>query len=194
MPKVPTISSLKAVRWDATNNVQDDEGTSAKVTITWSTDQSSGACGNTNKGTVTATIKQDVSGSSASTISSNNFSGTFTNAANGTAYIVVPVDIDKKYNITVKVANVNSYQSNSSSYSTRSVIVSTAYFVMDFKAGGTAIGMGRAAPDSGLAIAYNTTIDNYLYLGLNTGAAASTPDGKLYGAITALGWESEVIG
>lgn len=46
---------------------------------------------------------------------------------------------------------------------------------------------------NGTSVLRTTTLDGDEKLALNTNAAASTVDGALYAAITALGWESDVI-
>lgn len=151
LPAKPVISSMTAIRWNETTDAQDDTGTSAKITAEWSIDTTSGYYGNTNTGTVTLTVTPQ-SGSSSHTITP--VSGT--SGASGTAiFMVSGLDTDMQYNCTITVTDLNSS-------SNRTVILTRAFFIMDFKAGGQGIGIGRAAPDSGLEIGYNVTCDQDL--------------------------------
>jgi uncharacterized repeat protein (TIGR02543 family) len=148
LPAKPVISSMTAIRWNETTDQQDDTGTSAKVTADWSIDMTSDYYGDTNTGTVTLTVTPQ-SGSSSHTITP--VSGT--SGASGTAvFMVSGLDTDMQYNCTITVTDLNAS-------SNRTVILTRAFFIMDFKAGGQGIGIGRAAPNSGLEVGYNTTFD-----------------------------------
>lgn len=89
--------------------------------------------------------------------------------------------------------------------------LSTGFFTIDFKAGGKEIAFGAPANDDltdvkgkdysgeGLfkcamnALFGSDTVMKDLYLEIDTSAPAGTTDGDLYAAITALGWENDVI-
>lgn len=151
LPSKPVISSMTAIRWNETTDQQDDEGTSAKITAEWSIDTTSDYYGDTNTGTVTLTVTPQ-SGSSSHTITP--VSGT--SGASGTAvFMASGLDTDMQYNCTITVTDLNTS-------SNRTVILTRAFFIMDFKAGGQGIGIGRAAPNSGLEIGYNVTCDQNL--------------------------------
>lgn len=148
-PKSPTISNMTALRWDFTEDEPSDTATGAKVSLSWSVDLTSQVYGDTNSGTVTlAAVPQ--SGSSSPTITA--VSGT--TGTSGTAvFNVTNADSDMQYYITATVTDVHSSSS-------KTVILTRAYFIMDFKAGGEAIGIGRAAPSTGLEIGYTSTFDD----------------------------------
>jgi hypothetical protein len=142
---------MTAIRWNETTGQQDDTGTSAKVTAEWSIDTTSDYYGNNNTGTVSLVLTPQ-SGTSSHTITP--VSGT--SGTSGTAvFMASGLDTDMQYNCTITVTDLNAS-------SNRTVILTRAFFIMDFKAGGQGIGIGRAAPDSGLEIGYNVTCDQNL--------------------------------
>ena len=148
-PKKPTIANMKAVRWDFTENVQDDTSTDVKVSLNWSVDLTSSVYGNNNSGTVTLTATPQ-SGSTQPTVTA--VSGT--TGVSGTAVFTVSnADTDMQYYITATVTDVYSSTSNT-------IILTRAFFIMDFKAGGEGIGIGRSAPNTGLEVGYDATFDN----------------------------------
>ena len=151
LPTKPKITSLTAIRCDS-NGDQLDDGTYAKVTTQWSIDTTSQAYPD-NTGTVTGTITTQ-SGSETSFTFSSGDSGT-----SGTAIAIIPnLSTDMQYIVKVTVTD------SSNSQTIKSTILTRAFFIMDFKAGGEAIGIGRAAPSNGLEIGYTTTFDDKVYL------------------------------
>lgn len=138
---VPSVTSLKVIRSDE-NGDQDDSGTYAAVTATWTMDSST-----SESATVTGTITPQGGTSSAITLS-----GT-TTGTGGTVTALVPnMDTDTQYVVTITAAN-------GSNTATRSAVLTRAFFIMDFKAGGGGIGIGRAAPSDSLAVGYNAEFD-----------------------------------
>ena len=151
LPTKPKITSLTVIRCDS-NGDQLDDGTYAKVTAQWSIDTTSQAYPD-NTGTVTGTITTQ-SGSETSFTFSSGDSGT-----SGTAIAIIPnLSTDMQYIVKVTVTD------SSNSQTIKSTILTRAFFIMDFKAGGEAIGIGRAAPSSGLEIGYTATFDDKVYL------------------------------
>lgn len=149
---VPSISSLTAVRCDA-DGTQNDEGECASITATWSLDGTLG-----DRATITGTITPQTGGSAAAftlTTPSQYGSGVVSTAiignVNGTVNGMV-VDTDMQYTVTVVVAN-------GSRTTSRSTIITRSFFIMDFKAGGNGLGIGRAAPANGLEIGFPTVFD-----------------------------------
>ena len=71
---------------------------------------------------------------------------------------LITLSNDIQYDIKVTL-NWASYTSGST---TKNSVVTKTEFVMDFRAGGHAVGIGTAAPASGLEIGYYTTINNHL--------------------------------
>lgn len=140
---LPTITSMTAIRWDFTNDVQKEDSTSAKVEVPWYIDTSV-----TNSAIVTLTVVGPT-GSTTPTITS--ISGT--SGTSGTAIFRVDgVELTNQYVCTVTVTD--QYFSSS-----RSAYITKAYFIFDFKAGGGAVGFGRIAPSSGLGVGYDTVFD-----------------------------------
>ena len=165
---LPSITSMTAIRWDFTNDVQKEDSTSAKVEVSWYIDTSV-----TNSATVTLTAVGPT-GSTAPTITS--ISGT--SGTSGTAIFRLDgVELTNQYVCTATVTD--QYFSSS-----RSVYITKAYFIFDFKAGGGAVGFGRVAPASGLGVGYNTVFDgDVTVLGtLSTSGGGGGGPQILYGA------------
>ncbi len=142
-PDPPTISTLTVVRSNSSGTATDD-GEYCKVTAQWSIDTTN-VSGNT--ATVTGTIRPEGGSATAITISSGA-SGT-----SGTATALVSgCDTDTQYTITITVTDTITSTS-------RSTIMTRAMFVLDLKAGGQAIGIGSAAPDSGWEVGWDTQFD-----------------------------------
>lgn len=145
----PTISSLTAVRSNSSGTA-DDNGTCCKVTARWSVDTTN-ASGNT--GTVTGTIKPE--GGSASAI-------TWTSGTSGTSdtatALISGLDTDKQYTITVTVTDTAGTSGRTNATS-RSDIMTRAFFIMDLKAGGNAMGIGTAAPSAGFEVGWESQFD-----------------------------------
>lgn len=144
----PSISAISAVRCDQ-NGQEDDEGTFARIQATWSIDTTIDQ-NVTNNGTVTGVIKPE-NGSAASFSFSSGGSGT-----SGTAVALISdLDIDLQYTITVTVTDIKGSTS-------RNVLLLRAFYIIDFGHEGQAIGIGRAAPQSGLEVGYKATFDDTL--------------------------------
>lgn len=138
---VPSVTSLKVIRSDE-NGDQDDSGEYAAVTATWTMDSST-----SESATVTGTITPQGGASSAITLSG------ITTGTGGTVTALVPnMDTDTQYVVAITAAN-------GSNTATRSAVLTRAFFIMDFKAGGGGIGIGRAAPADSLAVGYNAEFD-----------------------------------
>lgn len=184
--KTATIYSVTAVRCDA-NGDEDDEGNYCLVECVWALLNSEG-----ESGTVTGIVTPQVGGQPA------NFTfGGASTGQGGTAVALVGqgngqyIDEDMQYTIKVEIRA-------GQQYATRTVILTRAFYVMDWKAGGRAVGIGRAAPQEGLEVGYVSTFDDdvnvleSLYLGLDTEASSGT-DKEIYDALVALGWDDDVI-
>lgn len=203
----PSITSLTVIRCDS-NGVPDDDGLYAKVTCVWTLNSLM------ETGTVTGTLT-----SQGGTVTQLTFTGD-TVGTGGTAIAIPSADPDQQYTAKVVITN-------GAITTEKSVILTRAFFIMDFLAGGGGIGIGRAAPASGLEVGYDATFDedltvlgdtsvqglsvvgNISAVGNNTFATGNTEvenpfysldtsapsgtDHDLYAAITALGWESDVI-
>lgn len=125
----PTITNLKVIRCDASGNV-DEANTYAKVTFSWSCDQSAG----TNE---ISSIKIDW-GSASDTLSVSGTSGNVSQViGSGT------LDTDTTHTITVTAIDSKA----GTTINTESL--QTAKFMIDFKAGGTGVAFGKAAQIDG---------------------------------------------
>lgn len=144
-PIPPTISSLTVVRSNS-SGVPDDMGTYCKVTAKWSIDTTNVT---NNTATVTGKIKPEDSSATTITLSGD------TSGTSGTVTALVPnCDTDKQYTITITVTDA---VPNTTS---RSNIMTRAFFIMDLKSGGNAMGIGVAAPSSGLEVGWKTQFDD----------------------------------
>ena len=146
----PKISSLTAVRCDS-QGVADDEGTYMKVTAKWSTMQSIDQGETDNYGTVTG--KAVATDGSQTVTFAPSSGGGGTGAYSGTAVAIVDLtsaSTERSYTVTVTVTDHQGGKSTA-----RSTVLTSARFVLDFKAGGEGMGIGAAAPSAGLAIGYD---------------------------------------
>ena len=149
----PSISSLTVYRCDS-QGVEDDEGTYAHIEAAWSIDTTVDESV-TNSGTVTGTVTPE--GGSASSITwTSGSSGT-----SGTAIALISgLDVDTQYTVTVTVTDVR----GASKATSRTALLLRAFYIMDFGAQGNAVGIGRAAPASGLEVGYPATFDDEVNL------------------------------
>ncbi|MBO5630385.1 MAG: InlB B-repeat-containing protein [Aeriscardovia sp.] len=183
---VPTISSLTVVRCDAQGQ-EDSDGHCALVTCVWSIASETA--------TVTGKITPQ-GGTQTAFAFSEGSTGT-----SGTAIAIISanngleIDPDTQYVVEVTATN-NAYSSATTSVNE---ILTRAYFVMDFKAGGLGVGIGRAAPTNGLEIGYETSFDENVnfyadvLIDISNYQISGTVDKEIYDALVSLGWDSDVI-
>lgn len=158
VPDAPAITSMTVVRCTSSGTT-DDSGTYCKVTARWSVDTTSDTV-SSNTGTVTGTIRVDGSSSTRAISWSSGASGT-----SGTATAIVSgIDTDTQYLVTVTVTDLVTSTS-------RTDVLTRAKFVMDFRAGGNAMGIGSAAPQSGLEVGWNAQFDRNVTVLGNVSAA-----------------------
>lgn len=154
-PSAPTISSLTAIRSNS-SGAASDSGTYCKVTAKWSIDTTN-VSGNT--ATVTGVIQRDdgVAASFAITSGGSGTSGTATALISG-------LSTDHQYLVGVIVTDTRTS-------TTRATIMTRASFILDLKAGGHAMGIGSAAPDSGMEVGWATQFDQAvgMLMGLSVG-------------------------
>lgn len=125
----PSISSLKVSRCESDGTAA-ETGTYAKVTFSWSCSQLIGS-----NPVTSIVIKWGTS--SQSTVSASGNSGSV-------SHIIGTFDTDKSYTITVVVADSKNGTSSSS------VVLPTAAFYLDFKAGGSGVAIGKVAETADL--------------------------------------------
>lgn len=132
----PRITNISVNRVN-TNGQSDDQGTRCKVTFSWATDKADP--------TITISYRQTTSTNwSDVTLTAKNTSGTVEQI------LSAEFSIDKSYEVKVTVAD-----SVGSSYVTRTL--SSGQFIIDFKAGGDGIAIGKAAENPGFDVYMDTT-------------------------------------
>lgn len=148
-PNPPTISALSVVRVDANGNA-DDEGLYGKVTVTWSVDLTSQTVGSANRGTLRGAYVASSDTSQATSLAWSSGSA-WDDETGGTATATFPASLDEQYLVLVTVTDARNTSSKAD-------VLTRAQFVMDFRKGGKAIGIGSAAPADGLLIGWDTEI------------------------------------
>ena len=153
----------------------DENGTQTTPTVTW---YSSRAADGTLSGSVT-----------------------WANLSTGdTVYGLVPgLNTNYSYQVSVRPRD------NRTTGTAISQTVSSAFYTVDFLAGGHGIAFGKPASNVGFECAMDTTFDNPatfvddadfgadVYIELPDYQTASTTDKAIYDAIVALGWDSDVL-
>lgn len=176
----PTISSMKVIRCDA-NGTADDMGTYCLVQARWSVDTTSAGMA-TNEGVLTGEISPAIGGSTTYTFYEGD-SGT-----SGTAKALIEnCDTDTTYTVSVTVTNsVIGTGQSAVLASTTADILSSSHFTMDFRKGGEAIGIGSAAPTSGLKVGWKAQFDEAVNIDGNI-TAANLKSVVLYNILDSMG-------
>ena len=136
-----TITSLTAIRCDSSGN-QDNEGLYCNITCVWQNPSGQTA-------TVSGTIQANVSGSTGTALTLSTTSSGTTNTT--IASTRPSVDTDKSYTVTINITVSGTV------VATKSVTLTKSAFVLDFASGGLGMGIGTAAPSSGLEVGWPTT-------------------------------------
>lgn len=71
--------------------------------------------------------------------------------------------------------------------------LSSAFYTVDFLAGGHGIAFGKPASETGFECAMDATFDENIYIDLSDYQTTGSVDKELYDAIVALGWDSDVL-
>lgn len=147
----PTISSITVIRCNS-SGVANDTGAYAKVTATWTVDRTYDV---SNSGYITGKYKaSDASGYTSFSFTSGTTAGT-----GGTATAIVSgMDTDKQYEFVATVHD-SCDEVGHTDTTTRAVILTRARFLMDFRSGGNAMGIGSAAPQYGLEVGFDAQFD-----------------------------------
>lgn len=178
----PQITNLTAQRTDS-NGVDDSDGTYAKVSFNWV----NGLSGTTTihpdtieiyykqKGTPTYTLATTISSPTETTIVENLGDG---------------FDVNEAYDIKVILTPEGDRQPIE-----RTTYISISSFIIDINANGSAIGFGQQAPDNetGFYVNMDLIMRKEVLIDFDPYASAGTTDADLYEAITALGWQNDVI-
>ena len=157
----PRITNISVNRVN-TNGQSDDQGTRCKVTFSWATDKAAP--------TITISYRQTTSTNwSDVTLTAQNTSGTVEQI------LSAEFSIDKSYEVKVTVAD-----SVGSSYVTRAL--SSGKFIIDFKAGGDGVAIGKAAENAGFDVYMDTKFEKSVTTrGDFCVTGATTLDGNLTG-------------
>ena len=157
----PRITNISVNRVN-TNGQSDDQGTRCKVTFSWATDKAAP--------TITISYRQTTSTNwSDVTLTAQNTSGTVEQILSAT------FSIDKSYEVKVTVAD-----SVGSSYVTRTL--SSGKFIIDFKAGGDGVAIGKAAENAGFDVYMDTKFEKSVTVNGDFRATGKTTlDGNLTG-------------
>lgn len=146
----PTISSMTVVRCNS-SGTETDDGTYFKLTAQWAVDTEN-VTGNT--GTVTGKYKSSAVNSwSSSSVRTITFSSGASGASGTAVAIVSGIDTDTQYDVQVTVTDKDSRTTS------RQDVLTRAKFVLDFRAGGGAMGICSAAPAKGLEVGWEAQFD-----------------------------------
>lgn len=161
---MPIILSITAIRSNAEGVEDPQSGTYASISCDWRI--------LSDTATLTGVLYVE-GGTSIPFIFSSGGSGT-----GGTAEALVPgINVDKQYIVEITATN----DSEPLCYTKLNELLTKAQFVMDFKSGGRGVGIGRAAPETGLEIGYDTrffgTVTNNDDTLVNDIYAGCSPDG-----------------
>lgn len=178
----PQLTNLTAQRVNS-NSADDPEGTYVKVSFNWI----KGASGTADvdpakieifykqKGTATYTLAKTITSPDNTTIVEN---------------LGNHFDVDEAYDIKVILT-----PEGDRAPIERSTYVSISAFIIDINANGTAIGFGQQAPDddTGFYVNMKQVMRKEVLVEIDPYASSGTTDANLSDAITALGWENDVI-
>ena len=134
--------------------IDDDEAGYARVEATWSIDTTVDE-GVTNTATMTGTITPE--GQQAQSIT---FQSGYQGTAGNAVALVEGLDVDTQYTVTVTVTDIK----GASMATSRTVLLLRAFYIFDFGSQGNAVGIGRAAPQSGMEVGYRATFDDEVNL------------------------------
>ena len=152
----PTITSLVALRCNSSGTAN-DEGEYCKVTCAWKVDTTSQTV-TSNYGTVSGAIT--VYGTSSTRVITWQSGAGGSGITSGTATAIISnISVDNSYVIVVAVQDKADDITGARRTTSRATIVTSAKFFLDFRAGGTGMGIGAAAPADGLRIGWDTEID-----------------------------------
>ena len=153
----PTIDPATVIRCDSSGNATED-GTYGKVSFTWSIDTTADGGANAGKRAViswkpTTTASWD--GASSTTVTLSGTGGTV-NRVFGT------IATDTSYDVRIAVTDTHEIDGNECT-GNRYLMLSQAFFTLDFLAGGHGVGIGKPSTTEGLLdIGLDVNIDGGL--------------------------------
>lgn len=178
----PQLNNLTAQRVNSAN-VDDSEGTYVKVSFNWVKGISDTTDVNPEKIEIYYKLKRSVDYTLAKTITSPTNTTIIENLGNN-------FDIEEAYDIKVILTPEGDRQPIE-----RTTYISISAFIIDVNANGSAIGFGQQAPDNetGFYVNMDLIMRKEVLIDFDPYASAGTTDADLYEAITALGWQNDVI-
>ena len=178
----PQLANLTAQRVNS-NSADDPEGTYVKVSFNWVKGVSGSADVNPAKIEIFYKQKGTAAYTLAKTITSPDNTTIVENLGNH-------FDVDEAYDIKVILT-----PEGDRAPIERSTYVSISAFIIDINANGTAIGFGQQAPDddTGFYVNMKQVMRKEVLVEIDPYASSETTDANLSDAITALGWENDVI-
>lgn len=144
--------------------VTDENGTQTTPVVTWYTTRAS-------DGTLSGTI------SDWSTV-----------ARGDTVYGLIP-NLNTQYSYQISIRPRDTEGTGTAISQT----LSSAFYTVDFLAGGHGIAFGKPASNVGFECAMDSTFDEDVFIDLSEYQTASTTDKAIYDAVVALGWDSDVL-
>jgi len=178
----PQLTNLTAQRVNS-NSADDPEGTYVKVSFNWVKGVSGSADVDPAKIEIFYKQKGTATYVLAKTITSPDNTTIVENLGNH-------FDVDEAYDIKVILT-----PEGDRAPIERSTYVSISAFIIDINANGTAIGFGQQAPDddTGFYVNMKQVMRKEVFVEIDPYASSETTDANLSDAITALGWENDVI-
>ena len=178
----PQLTNLTAQRVNS-NSADDPEGTYVIVSFNWV----KGVSGTADVNPAKIEIFYKQKGSASYVLAKTIISPTNTIIAENLGN---HFDVDKAYDIKVILT-----PEGDRAPIERSTYVSISAFIIDINANGTAIGFGQQAPDddTGFYVNMKQVMRKEVLVEIDPYASSETTDANLSDAITALGWENDVI-
>ena len=178
----PQLNNLTAQRVNSAN-VDDSEGTYVKVSFNWVKGISDTTDVNPEKIKIYYKLKRSADYTLAKTITSPTNTTIIENLGNN-------FNIEEAYDIKVVLTPEGDRATIE-----RTTYISISSFIIDVNANGSAIGFGQQAPDNkmGFYVNMDLIMRKEVLIDFDPYASAGTIDADLYEAITALGWQNDVI-
>ena len=168
----PTVNNITSIRYE--DGVEDDAGTQIHIEFDWAADL---IVSDTNyisdilveyklqsASTWTQLFHQTYSSQSSSSISGHFSNTSATGKANTDSTYDIRISLTDVYGPSIQIPSPQTVATD---------FLSTAYFTMDFAAGGYGIGIGCPAPNTGLKIEMNTEFAADIVSDVNVTGAAS---------------------
>lgn len=148
----PKITAPKVLRCDS-SGTSDDEGTYALLELSWSVDTTSSGALATNGLTVKWRERGTTTWGTAVVLASGGTSGTVSEVLGSGGF-----SVNKSYELMLTATDTHGLST------AQSLVLSPAFFTLDFLAGGRGVAVGKAATRAGLDIAMLMYLANGAYI------------------------------